>query len=33
VADLLTAVRHHAEHATHGWAEGGSALAPEKVRE
>jgi len=22
VADLLVAVRHHAEHAAHGWAEG-----------
>jgi DNA-binding transcriptional ArsR family regulator len=22
VADLLVAVRHHAEHAVHGWAEG-----------
>ena len=22
VADLLTAVRHHAEHAAHGWDEG-----------
>jgi len=27
VADLLVAVRHHAEHAAHGWAEG--ARAPE----
>lgn len=29
VADLLRAVRHHAEHAAHGWAEG----APRAQRE
>src|SRR5215217_5432847 len=32
VADLLTAVRHHAEHAAHGWAEGAPALEPDQVR-
>lgn len=32
VTDLLTAVRHHAEHAAHGWAEGGPTLEPEKER-
>jgi DNA-binding transcriptional ArsR family regulator len=31
VADLLIAVRHHAEHAAHGWAEGAPAAALEDV--
>ena len=31
VADLLAAVRHHAEHAAHGWAEGVGAAALEDV--
>jgi len=31
VADLLVAVRHHAEHAAHGWAEGGAVLEPDQV--
>src|SRR5215208_2107445 len=31
VADLLTAVRHHAEHAAHGWAEGGAVVEADQV--
>ena len=31
VADLLVAVRHHAEHATHGWAEGARAAELEDL--
>jgi DNA-binding transcriptional ArsR family regulator len=31
VADLLAAVRHHAEHAAHGWAEGARAGELEDV--
>ena len=32
VADLLVAVRHHAEHAAHGWAEGVRAAELEITR-
>jgi len=31
VADLLVAVRHHAEHAAHGWAEGARAAELEDL--
>src|SRR5829696_5023597 len=32
VADLLVAVRHHAEHVTHGWAEAPAAARAEELR-